>query len=937
MRLVSTPSARCLVALLLLVVASGTTLSGCVRKSPDKLLAEAREYAAKADYRTAAIQLRTLLKREPDNLEGVLLFAEVALAGNNPALAERNYRRAAELGADPARTWAGTMESLLQLGRYEDALAQVQTPAGPRTFTAATDAARQALLVGQAQIGLQKFTDAEAALRESLQLLPTTEAHLELARLLAATSRQPEADQELAAALKLEPDDAEALLMQGLRLLTTGEQARAEPVLNQALVRGRAEGNALVQAAALGTLAELDLVAKRFAAADQRADELAKLVGKQPDVRYLRARIALEQRDVERAKAELQEVLAANNTFAPAQRLLGAIYTLENQFDLAEMYLRPVVVANPDDLFARRLLATVLLARNRPAEALPLLENVTAPDAESREALLTMMGQASLQLGDVARAISIFREGSKAYPDNPLFELGLGLTMLAEGRTDEASEVLRQVRGAEADATRAAFLTIIYMQKGQTDQALGSARSVVEKFPDQAWSHNLLSSVLMAVGQFAEARTVVGKAVELDPKDPAALANLARVEELLGNPVAAAAAWQRILDKDPTNGDAAFWLARLHLDQGNIPQALKVLEPFQKSSSRARLLVGSILLDRGATEEVRKLVSQIARDEPTNAEVWNLLGLTDLSTGAPGDAAVNFSKAVELRPNGALYRVNLARAYLVAGNDKAATAAMAAARQLEPGLLQLRSLEFLRFARRGQLDNARTVLAGLRADKLGDETLYLAMEAELLVGEKKPGAAADLYVTAYSKRPNLDLAVKAWSSRKLAVGTGDVSLLLDWRKRNPEDPRAARALGDAYLADNNTAQAEAAYETVLALAPSDLATLNNLAWLYQERGDKRAVQLGDRAARLAPDSAPVIDTAGWAQLRLGDKQRGLTLIRRAADLEPTDRDIQYHLAIALVETGQPAEGRRVLTRLLQSTETFASRAAAEQMLRTMPP
>ena len=124
---------------------------------------------------------------------------------------------------------------------------------------------------------------------------------------------------------------------------------------------------------------------------------------------------------------------------------------------------------------------------------------------------------------------------------------------------------------------------------------------------------------------------------------------------------------------------------------------------------------------------------------------------------------------------------------------------------------------------------------------------------------------------------------------------------------------------------------------MLALAPSDLATLNNLAWLYQERGDQRAVQLGDRAARLAPDSAPVIDTAGWTQLRLGDKQRGLTLIRRAADLEPTDRDIQYHLAIALVETGQPAEGRRVLTTLLQSTETFASRTAAEQLLRTMPP
>lgn len=677
------PWSRRLVTLLL-VIAGVAGLSGCLRQSPEKLLADARGYADKADYRSASIQLRTLLKGDPDNLEGVLLLAEVALKGNNPALAERNYRRADELGADPARTWDGRMESLLQLGRYDDVLAQAQTPSGLRTFDRAADTARQALLTGRAKIGLQKFSEAESDLRASLAAAPSTEAHLELGRLLAATNRQPEADAQLNAALALGPDDPEALLMQAMRLLSKGDQAGAEPLLVRALDRSRAEGLLLVQAATLGTLAELDLAARRFAEAERRADELAKVVGNQADVRYLRARIALEQRDLERAKAELQEVLAADKTFAPAQRLLGAIYTLENQFDLAEMFLRPVVVGNPDDLFARRLLATVLLARNRPAEALPLLENITAPDEESREALLTMMGQATLQLGDVARAISIFREGSKAYPDNPLFELGLGLTMLAEGRTDEASEVIRQVRGAQADATRAAFLTIVYMQKGQAEQALASARSVVAKFPDQAWSHNLLGSVLMATGQFAEARTVVGRAVELDPKDAAALANLARVEELLGNPAAAAGAWQQILDKDPTNSDAAFWLARLELDQGNIPKALKVLEPFQKTSSRARLLVGSILLDRGATGEVRKLAGQVARDEPTNAEVWNLLGLTDLSAGSPGDAVVNFSKAIELRPNGALYRVNLARAYMVSGDDKAASESMAAARRLEP-------------------------------------------------------------------------------------------------------------------------------------------------------------------------------------------------------------------------------------------------------------
>jgi hypothetical protein len=39
--------------------------------------------------------------------------------------------------------------------------------------------------------------------------------------------------------------------------------------------------------------------------------------------------------------------------------------------------------------------------------------------------------------------------------------------------------------------------------------------------------------------------------------------------------------------------------------------------------------------------------------------------------------------------------------------------------------------------------------------------------------------------------------------------------------------------------------------------------------------------------------------------------------------------------VALVETGQAGEGKRLLTTLLQSREAFASRVAAENLLRTL--
>lgn len=116
------------------VLVTATGLLGCVGKTPEALLTEAEGYAAQRDHRTAAIVLRTLLQEEPDNRRAVLLLAKVALAGNNPALAERNFRRAAELGVPESQLWEGRMESLLGLGRYADALAETRTAAGPRTF-----------------------------------------------------------------------------------------------------------------------------------------------------------------------------------------------------------------------------------------------------------------------------------------------------------------------------------------------------------------------------------------------------------------------------------------------------------------------------------------------------------------------------------------------------------------------------------------------------------------------------------------------------------------------------------------------------------------------------------------------------------------------------------------------------------------------------------
>jgi tetratricopeptide (TPR) repeat protein len=923
-----TPAGRVLASA---VFALALVLSACGASTPEEVLAEARQLAEQRDYRTAGIQLKALLQEEPDNVEAALLLADVSAADNNPDLAERNYRRAAELKAEPSRYTRGWVDSLLALGRYDDALARLAE------WQPADANAEAAVLVRRARAlrAQGKVPEAEIAVREAVAKAPgSAETQVEFGDLMLATGRKAEASAATEAALKIDPASPDALMLKAVQLLAGSEPATAAPVLVQVVEQaGKAGGKLPLQATALSYLVELDLADKKLDSAATRVEALVKLVGTTPPTRYLRARVAVERNDLPAAKQDLQEALSAASGYLPARRLLGAINVLENQYELAEMNLRPVVKANPDDAFARRLLATVLLARRQPEEALTLLDAGAVASGEAREMMLAMAGQASLQTGDVVRATSYFREGAAQFPENPAFELGLALTLLAEGRTEEAEKVIREVKGEQADAARSAFDVILLMQKGEGDKAASAAREVAGKYPTLGWSQNLLGSVLIATGDLPGARDALLKAVVNDPNDVASLANLARVEQLLGNPDAAVANWKKILAADPSNADAAGALARLEVERGNLPEALKILEPFRGKFSRAQLLVAAIQLDRGAAAEARKIGEEVLAAEPENAEALNLVGLADFALGDAKAATGRFQQAIALQPGAAIYRLNLARAFLAQGDSAAADVALAETRKLAPNSPQLLSIEAAVALAQGKPADARQIVARMEADQVGDKRLRTALDAEVLAAEGKLAEASQRFAEAYRLGPNLDSALRSWSAMVASGGKPDPALLDDWLKRNPDDLRAQRVAADLFFAGGLKDRAQRGYESILEFEPRDLAALNNLAWIYGESGDSRALQLADRALKVGPDNPAVLDTAGWVQLKVGDKRRGAELIESAAAKVPDDLDIQYHRAVALIEGGKRDEGRAVLETILKSDKPFASRDEAAARLK----
>lgn len=132
-----------------------------------------------------------------------------------------------------------------------------------------------------------------------------------------------------------------------------------------------------------------------------------------------------------------------------------------------------------------------------------------------------------------------------------------------------------------------------------------------------------------------------------------------------------------------------------------------------------------------------------------------------------------------------------------------------------------------------------------------------------------------------------------------AAGTSDAEALANRAKGpSPQALGADLAEGDAAMKAGNWARAAVAYDRILAVTDgSNVLVLNNMAYAQSMLGNHgRARELADKALKLAPDNASVLDTAGWVRVQSGkDVEQGRQLLRKAAQKAPGNAAIRAHL------------------------------------------
>jgi putative PEP-CTERM system TPR-repeat lipoprotein len=915
-----------LAALLIGVLAA----AGCARGfDVAEHMLRAQDFVASGQYRSAMIELKNVLAKDPANAQARLLLAQAELQLGDAAAAEKELRRAEELGVAADVVRLPRARALIELGEAARAIELLDGGA-----PGATEQRAEAQAVrGDAHRMLEDYdaarADYQAALALDAQSLP---AQLGLAQLEVAQGAVAVAERRFGDAVDAHPGSSEARLARARwyieRQRFDAAQADFEAALAQLpedLSRARMES--------LAGLAEAQLGRRDPAAAHETVERLAGIAGGHPLTQFLRARLAFEARDYSAASTYLDDVLSKAPDYAPAKLLQGAVNLASGNYAQAEMFLKSVVVGDADNVQARKMLAAARLGLQQPQGALDILR----PALDGADAsVLAMLGQASVRAGAYDDGLEYLERSLAADPDNPSVQLELAAGYLASGRVDEAITALEAVPEEEgAELMRRELLLVLALARKQDwEGARTRARELVRRMPDQPMAHNLSGSVELAAGDVAAARAAFERAAELQPDGVTPVLNLARVDDAGGRPDDAYARIVAFLERSPDNLLALLALAELDERRGALPQAIERLRRAGVAHGDAvqpRLALARALMLAGDDEGALAAAGEAVKLKPDSGIAQTALGVAQLALGRNEEALASFRRTAAAMPRSADAQYNIARALVGLGRRVQAREALERALAQEPSHMGAASLLAKLALESGRPEEALAIAE--RLEVVHPESAVPSMlRGDVHAARAQYGEAAKDYAAALARAPDRGLVVRLYDVRRAAGAAGARDPLTDWLAAHPDDVPVRLVLGQAQQDAGNLDAAIAEYERVLGAWPDNAVALNNLAWLYAGRHDERALAMAERAHAAAPDAGEVTDTLGWLLVQRGDIRRALSLLRDAAERSPDVPEIRYHLAVALVRDGATAEARTLLNGLLESPAEFESKSQARALL-----
>jgi len=626
-------------------------------------------------------------------------------------------------------------------------------------------------------------------------------------------------------------------------------------------------------------------------------------------------------------------------------------------YDQVTRLAEQLLARNPNSFEGLRLKAFLARTDRKPEEAIALFRKallVKPADPPVTTALADTLEQNGHSQEAEAMAQDLIAR-DKSY--GPIYDR-LYAWYFKSNRIAEAENVLKtKVNNNPKHADYILELSLHYNRVHKSADMSAALSRLLDNPKDFPNAEIQVADFYLTIRNFPEAIRYYQAAAHSHPQDRITCQK--RITDALlaqGKKTEASSVVEQILKEQPKDESALRVRASLWLDSGqpeNVNKALReftALSALHPEDASLWFQMGRANLLKGDQETARKQFQEAIARRKEFVEARFQLAAINLSQHRASEAVQQASEILSLRPNDPRARMLHAVALFSSGDKVSARTELTrliadfpqyAEPRLELGLLALSEKKYPEareiFGKMGGKDPR--AVSGLAATSVSEHQFAKAMEVlngalqkspdSLMLREQLASTAVaagqyDLAITEYKK-----LLTSASKSALLRVRLGEVYDLkgdshsaIAWYREaqtlSPQDAAPSFLLAVALAKTGQLDEAQAQYRNLLKAHPDNWAAMNNLAFLLAENGGNldEALGLAQSAAQKVPGQSHFSDTIGYVYLKKGMRDNAVRTFSGLVQKYPTNSTFHYHLAMALLETGDKAAARNELAAAL---------------------
>ncbi|MFW6011301.1 MAG: tetratricopeptide repeat protein [Desulfosalsimonas sp.] len=462
----------------------------------------------------ALAMAESLLSRDPDNVEALILGASIRQSAGKYRAAAEAYEKVLAKDPDRKNIYLALARLYLRDERHKEAaeLLEPFVKRFPGNYTGF-------YFLAEAYSGMDELDDAAGAYKKSLDLEPgLLEARISLIGIYTMQGRVKEAEAQYEKLLDRHPQNVGAAAELGLLYEKRGEKQKAGQLWSE-----------------LGEKLESDK--------DAVTDVVRQLIGRK---RY------------EDALTILSELLKRKPQSPELNFFAGAARYMTGQLDEALEHFRAVEPEEDlyEDAVAHR--AIILNRQGKTDEAIQTLESAMQEVDESRRTgLIPYLSGFYQKQGQFVKAENILVEGLSAEPENTELHYEMGVLYDRMGDTDAAIDKMKLVIEMDpenADAYN--YLGYTYADQDiRLDEAEALVRKALEIDPDNGFILDSMGWVYYRKGDYERAEDYIERALDRVSDDPVILEHMGDVSLKLNDTRKALDYYRRAIEKTDSKED----------------------------------------------------------------------------------------------------------------------------------------------------------------------------------------------------------------------------------------------------------------------------------------------------------------------------------------------------------------------------------------------